>query len=109
MRKMEHDDRWGWAKAIDSSHQGVLKEKWWIGENRWGEYSEWPDLEKATRIYYNMYTDLTQFHEQCKTQYDNRFLLLDEICPQRNWILAEVKISIIKEVVEWVRNNKLDS
>ena len=84
-RNMEIDNHWGWKFAIDASKNKSLDdcERWWVGENRWAEKFNWPDLDKATLIYYKMYIDNTEYVKNNKELYDLRFKLLDEIEPSR--------------------------
>ena len=84
-RNMEKENHWGWKNAIDSSNNKTLDdfERWWVGENRWAEKFTWPDLDRATLIYYKMYIDNTEYVKKNKGFYDNRFKILDEIDPSR--------------------------
>ena len=85
---------------IDKIENGILPSKWWVGEKRWADSKDYKDLEKATLIYYNMYEDLTSYEAELQEQYNNRFRLMDEICPQRNWILVNKSRIIHSQVAE---------
>ena len=84
---MEAKNKWGWWKEIESSKGCTLDDenRCWVGENRWAECYEWPDLYRATIIYYKMHRDNSEYHYENKELFDNRFKLLDEICLSRDW------------------------
>ena len=84
-RKMEIEDHWGWRKSIEKSKGHIFDDnnRWWVGENRWAFCTNWPDLDRATFIYYDMYEDLITYQKQPDQQLDHRFKMLDQIDPSR--------------------------